>query len=82
MVYVKVCCANTCSLRFSCLFFSKAIDYVQGKIGGEYEVLNYPQAKDLWVFLARKYKWMQWQQVSERLITYFYHIIYSLPHRC
>lgn len=40
MVYVKVCCYNTCSLRFFCLFFSKAIDYVQGKIGGEYEEIN------------------------------------------
>lgn len=40
MVYVKVCCDNTCSLRFFCLFFSKAIDYVQGKNGGEYEEIN------------------------------------------
>lgn len=30
----------TCSLRFSCLFFSKAIDYIQGKARGEYEKIK------------------------------------------
>lgn len=36
----KICCNITCPLRFSCLFFSKAIDYIQGKVRGGYEEIK------------------------------------------
>lgn len=35
-----ICCDNTCRVRFECVYFSKAIDYVSGKIGGEYEEIK------------------------------------------
>lgn len=32
----KICCNNVCAIRFSCVFFSNAMDYVAARIGGEY----------------------------------------------
>ena len=40
MVKNVICCNNTCNVRFECVYFSKAIDYVAGKIGGEYDEIK------------------------------------------